>query len=195
MNRSYHHGDLVRATREFVARIIAEEGLGGVAVRRIAAQLEVSHTAIFHHFGSRAGLLTAVAAEGFDALAVELAAADASFLDMGAAYVRFAGAKPGHFTAMFATDALIDDDETLVAARARAMTQLRRGVDTVPDADSREGMAAATLAGWAMMHGLVHLLATDALQSSGLVEALGESDADALARRIGIMLYGSPSGE
>jgi AcrR family transcriptional regulator len=50
-------------------RAIAEDGPGALSLRDVARRLGVSHAAPTHHFGDKAGLLTAVAAEGFRLLA------------------------------------------------------------------------------------------------------------------------------
>jgi TetR/AcrR family transcriptional regulator, repressor for neighboring sulfatase len=43
---------------------LAEGGPGGVRVQALAAQLKITDAAIYHHFGSRAGLLDALARFG-----------------------------------------------------------------------------------------------------------------------------------
>lgn len=74
----YHHGDLRRALLEAAAAEIAEVGPSAISLRSIARRAGVSHAAPAHHFGDRAGLLAAVAADGFRRLnEAMLAAADA----------------------------------------------------------------------------------------------------------------------
>jgi AcrR family transcriptional regulator len=69
--------------------------------RRVARRAGVTHTAATYHFGEKAGLLAAVAAEGYRLLAdALLAASQRSFLEMGVAYVRFAIATRAHFEVM-----------------------------------------------------------------------------------------------
>jgi AcrR family transcriptional regulator len=65
----------------------------------------VSHAAPVHHFGDRAGLLTALAAEGFDLLADDLAAVRGrGIVELGVSYVRFAIEHRAHFEVMFRPD-------------------------------------------------------------------------------------------
>ena len=73
--RPYHHGDLRRALLDAALAEIAEGGPGQVSLRELARPVGVSHAAPRHHFGDKRGLLTAVAVEGFELLAVELGAA------------------------------------------------------------------------------------------------------------------------
>ena len=66
-----------------------------IAARRAG----VTHAAATYHFGDRAGLLTAVAAEGYRLLAEALRGAQeirGSFLEVGVAYVRFAVTHRAH---------------------------------------------------------------------------------------------------
>ena len=67
--RPYHHGDLRRALIDAAVGVIEHEGLAALSLRDLARRVGVSHAAPVHHFGDKAGLLTAVAAEGFSKLA------------------------------------------------------------------------------------------------------------------------------
>ena len=60
--RPYHHGDLPRALLEAAVQAILEVGSAAVSLRDLARRAGVSHAAPAHHFGDKAGLLTAVAA-------------------------------------------------------------------------------------------------------------------------------------
>jgi AcrR family transcriptional regulator len=144
---SYHHGDLRRQVLAAAAAVIAERGVAAVSLRDLARQAGVSHAAPSHHFGNRTGLLTALAAEGFERLAEELGAAD-GLKEMGVAYVRFALGHPAHFRVMFDADLLDADNPELVAARALAQQRLRAGVDGRPE---------QALAAWSLAHGFATL--------------------------------------
>ena len=87
----------------------------------------VSHAAPAHHFGDRAGLLTALAAEGHELLADALAAAQQrtqEFLEVGVAYARFAVDHRAHFEVMFRPDLYHPDDPAVRATRERASKAL-----------------------------------------------------------------------
>ena len=58
---AYHHGDLPAALLEAVESAVLEHGPGSVSLRDIARRAGVSHGAPAHHFGNKAGLLTAFA--------------------------------------------------------------------------------------------------------------------------------------
>ena len=193
---TYHHGSLRPAVLRHTAAAIVRGGVDSVSLRQLAGGLGVSHTAIRHHFGSRDGVLTALAAEGFTLLAEslrELREEGRAFLDLGVAYVSFAQAHPAHFVVMFDTDVLVADDPDLLTAQDLAWTEIRHGVDGLEQEGARQDMAAAVIAGWSLMHGLVVLDRCRALEQAHVRDLLGESELPELARRIGQMLYGSPT--
>lgn len=196
MHASYHHGDLRRAVLDEALRVVAATGPESLSLRAIAAAIGVSHTAPRHHFGSRDGLLTAIATEGFDGLADALVATRESggtFLDVGVAYVEYGTSHPAHFAVMFAPDLLLEDPE-LTRASERAFGELRGGVEAL-SADGRiEDAHAAVVAGWSLVHGLTTLALSGNLERSdltgGRLPSPGLTD---LARRAAGMLYGSPT--
>ena len=159
----YHHGNLRDAILAASASAIARDGIGGLSLRAMAADLGVSHTAFRRHFGSREGVLNALATQGNRWLAGELrAAGERTFRDVGVAYVRFALTHPGHFTVMFRPDLLDNDDPELAAARADALAQLREGVQGLGASDP----TAAQVAGWGMVHGIATLALTGSLTNA-----------------------------
>ena len=151
--RSYHHGDLRRALLDEAVAAIAESGPSGWSLRELARRAGVSHAAPAHHFGDRAGLLTAVAAEGFDLLAEALAGAGGDLLDMGVAYVRFADTHRAHFEVMFRPRLYRADDPKVRAARARTHDVLHGGVRRAVDGESDTAARAA----WSIVHGFAEL--------------------------------------
>ncbi|GGL08649.1 TetR/AcrR family transcriptional regulator [Mangrovihabitans endophyticus] len=126
--RSYHHGDLRRALLDATAEAIGEAGPAALSLRDLARRAGVSHAAPMHHFGDKAGLLTAFAAEGFDKLSAELSAGSGEFLEAGVAYVRFALAHRAHFEVMFSPGLYRAEDADLAAARQRARRALYEGL-------------------------------------------------------------------
>src|SRR5215204_3484793 len=124
--RPYHHGDLPRVLLEAAVQAIAEVGPAAVSLRELARRTGVSHAAPAHHFGDKAGLLTAVATDGFERLAATLRETyqeTGSFLEVGVAYVRFAVTHRAHFEVMFRPELYRPDDPELIQARdaARAL--------------------------------------------------------------------------
>ncbi|MFI7102891.1 TetR/AcrR family transcriptional regulator [Streptomyces sp. NPDC050161] len=159
--RSYHHGDLRRAIVDATVQAITESGPADWSLRDVARRAGVSHAAPAHHFGDKAGLLTAIATEGFELFAEALTRAGADFLEVGTAYVRFAVGHRAHFEVMFRPELYHPDDPAVSAARDRARDVLAQGARTLTTDKAQERTAA--LAAWSLVHGLSTLWLSGAL--------------------------------
>ena len=165
---TYHHGDLRRTLLAETASAIAEGGVAKLSMRALAQRAGVSNAAPTYHFGDKSGLLTALAAEGYDRLAEAMAGVDGDggLVARGVAYVEFALACPSHFTVMFQPRLLHDDDADLTAARRRAWDALSTGVATTGSApDSDLGVAA-----WSLVHGYATLVLSGAVEAEDALE-------------------------
>lgn len=193
MSDNYHHGRLPEAVIERAVEVIGRDGVQALSLRSLAADLGVSHTAPRHHFGSREGVLKAIATQGFHLLAERLVSVRESgqgFIESGVAYVEFAVEHPAHFHVMFSA-ALLDDDPELHAARASTFAELRTGVDRLSSGPI-EDAAAAALAAWALVHGIATLALSGNLDAAALRPLIAGGDLSAITRRAAGMLYGSP---
>ncbi|MDF3051104.1 MAG: TetR family transcriptional regulator [Pseudonocardia sp.] len=186
--RPYHHGDLRQTLLAAAVDAIAESGPARLSLRELARRAGVSHAAPAHHFGDKAGLLTAVAAEGYHLLADALTAAQQAgdFLDTGVAYVRFAVDHRAHFEVMYRPDLYHPDDQAVAAARQRAADALYGGVGTVTDTRTDSGIALAGAAAWCLVHGFATLWLNHALPAG-----LG-TDPEAAARAVAAVLFQGP---
>ena len=156
--RRYHHGDLPRVLLEAAVEAIAEVGPAALSLRDLARRAGVSHAAPAHHFGDKAGLLTAVATDGFRRLAASLGEtyrATGSFLEVGVAYVRFAVTHRAHFEVMFRPELYRTDDPALVQARDAARSMLYPPAADLAGADGDR--LGAAVAAWSLVHGLATL--------------------------------------
>ncbi|SDI36022.1 DNA-binding transcriptional regulator, AcrR family [Actinokineospora alba] len=184
-SRAYHHGDLRRAVLDAAAAAITEHGPAGISLRDLARRAGVSHAAPGHHFGDKAGVLTALAAEGYDLLAEALREAQQStgqFVELGVAYVRFAVGHRAHFEVMFRPDLYHADDSTVVAARGRSGDLLVGGVGSVTDPTGPDAEV-AKVAAWSIVHGFATLWLTGALPAG-----FGD-DPESAARAVAGMLF------
>jgi AcrR family transcriptional regulator len=157
-----------------------------VSLRDLARRAGVSHAAPAHHFGDKAGLLTAVAVEGFALLADALAEAQqqtGDFLDVGVAYVGFAVGHPAHFAVMFRPELYRVDDPELMAAKARAGESLYRGAAPFAVSESGPASQEAALAAWSLVHGFA------TLWLSGNLPAGLPSDPREAARGVASVLF------
>jgi AcrR family transcriptional regulator len=178
----YHHGDLRRAILDAAIESISVSGSAALSLRELARRAGVSHAAPIHHFGDKAGVLTALAAEGFESLASALEAAGDDFVEEGVAYVRFAVTHKAHFEVMFRPDTYHQDDPTVVAARERAGQALADGVRAKTTRTGREAELTG-VAAWSLMHGFATLWLAGALP-----ESLGE-DLTSSAREVARILF------
>jgi AcrR family transcriptional regulator len=154
----YHHGDLRRALIDAAVEAIREAGPSALSLRAVAKGAGVSHAAPAHHFGDKAGLLTAVAAEGYDRFADALErawGATGDFVEVGVAYVRFAIDNRPYFETMFRPELLHENDPDLARAEARSRAALVRGAGEL-----RPGTEfnADALGAWSLVHGFASLL-------------------------------------
>ncbi|MFC9620961.1 TetR/AcrR family transcriptional regulator [Streptomyces sp. NPDC056930] len=181
--RTYHHGDLRRAVLTAALDVIRTEGPGALSLRDLARRAGVSHAAPAHHFKDRTGLLTAIAAEGYTLFADALADAP-DLRERGVRYVRFATDHPAHFQVMFQPDLYRTDDPELLAAKARATTELRAGVTDLPTAGRGDDTRLAGLAAWSLAHGFATLLL-----SGNLSGPVGSQDPEDVFRSVTGLLF------
>ena len=188
-NRPYHHGDLRQTVLAAAVAVITESGPAALSLRDLARRAGVSHAAPAHHFGDKAGLLTAVAAQGYELLADALTAArqrTGEFLEVGVAYVLFAIGHRAHFEVMHRPDLYHADDPAVLAARSRTSEALYGGVGGLPDERTGPDAALAGVAAWSLVHGFATLWLNGALPP-----ALGD-DPETAARDVARLLFRSP---
>jgi AcrR family transcriptional regulator len=184
--RPYHHGDLPRALLEAAVQAILEVGPAAVSLRDLARRARVSHAAPAHHYGDKAGLLTAVAADGFRRLAATLREtyeATGSFLELGVAYVRFAVTHRAHFEVMFRPELYHTDDPELIQAREQARSLLYPPAAEAATSPNGADAVRAGVAAWSLVHGLATLWL-----NQNLPPELGE-DPEQIAREVAHYLF------
>ena len=149
-------------------------------MRELARRAEVSHNAPYRHFPDRESLLAALAAEGFARLGrTQLEARRAAGLKgMGEAYVRFALEHPQRFRLMFGGAVRIAAHPALREVATKVFDGLSGALaDRVaPAAGARD----ASIAAWAMVHGLANLLLDDKISAA----AMAGRDRAAFARDV-----------
>ena len=145
------------------ARILAEQGLAGLSLRKLAAVCHTSTMAVYTRFGDKSGLLTAMHREGFRRLGdrLHVTATDPleSLIHLGRAYRLAALDNPHLYGLMFGTrppgfapDA--NDDK----AAALTYTPLVEGVRTAVVAGALHGdPERIALHLWVVAHGMVSL--------------------------------------
>jgi AcrR family transcriptional regulator len=186
ISQPYHHGDLRQALIEAAQELLTKDQNDGFSLREVAAHAGVSHNAPYNHFADKRELLTAVAANGFEALRERLLAAtahidnpEAALIQSGVAYVGFGVENPSLFRLMFGSElwTIKQDSESalaLASASAKGVLEqiIRRGVLAgvfVPSLRGPKGPQVLVLAAWSMVHGLTTLAIDGAVAGPGPV--------------------------
>jgi AcrR family transcriptional regulator len=176
----YHHGDLRAALLQSAEQIIRESGLEGLTLRACARKAGVSHGAPAHHFGSVTGLLTELAADGFERLAeamdpARVRNANDDLEASGLGYIQFAMKWPEHFRVMWRSELLDQQSARLRLARERAEQILRDALihanENWPRPLSEDELAARFEAAWCCVHGYASLWVEGSRKSRSLDEA------------------------
>ncbi len=145
------------------ARRIAElEGWSSVTVRRLSDEISYSQPVLYAHFGSREGILAAVAIEGFEELGLALEKArkrakrGTAIEPVAAAYLEFAASSPALYEAMFSLNLAVPfDDAATPPQLGFAFSQL---LDLFQGQSSKPETRAELF--WASLHGIAELTAS-----------------------------------
>ena len=145
------------------ARRIAElEGWSNVTVRRLSDEISYSQPVLYAHFGSREGILAAVAIEGFQELGLALEKArkrvkrENPVESVAAAYLEFAASSPALYEVMFSLDLSVPFGEATTPPELRfgfsQLMELFQGKSSTPEVISELF--------WASLHGIAELTRT-----------------------------------
>ncbi len=162
--KQHHHGNLREALITAGVGLLNEGGLSALTLRKCAARAGVSHAAPAYHFKGLNGLLTAIAARGYQALAEtmieerEAAATDphACLVAICNGYLRFAQENEALFDLMFSAKELCYDDPELQRESALARQVLHEGC--APFKHGSAGNEGTEIMIWALVHGFAGIL-------------------------------------
>ena len=149
---------IIRAAR----RIAELEGWSNVTVRRLSDEIAYSQPVLYGHFGSREGILAAVAIEGFREMGVALEKARKrakrgnAMETVAAAYLKFAASFPALYEVMFSLRLSVPFDDPATPA------ELRFAFSQLLELFTGQRMKAEVLAEvfWASLHGIAELTRT-----------------------------------
>lgn len=193
-SKRYHHGDLGPALLKAAEEELVENGTESFSLRAVAKRAGVSHGAPAHHFGDAKGLLTALAAIGYDRLiaAQEVRQAAAAkdttsqLIAIGLGYVDFGTANPALFRLMFSSEKPDRNDEAFAASSLTAfgklvdLVQAEVGADPYADAAAMKDVVAS----WAMVHGLADLILSGRIERLMGFSQLPQAETDAILTNI-----------
>lgn len=166
----YHHGDLRNVLIETAKTILIEEGQERLTLRHCAQKAGVAPSSLSHHFKNLEGLLTSVAASGFDDLAFEMKKNLKELKDkedpvknIFRTYINFALKNSDLYRAMFspkvglgAIDYLESNQSSFLILYEEAAKQKRKLGKLPPQ------IAAFRL--WALVHGFLLVALTERIQ-------------------------------
>lgn len=152
-----------------VARRVAElEGWSNVTVRRLSDEISYSQPVLYAHFGSRDGILTAVAIEGFQELGQAMEKARQRVRHGNAveavanAYLKFAASSPALYEVMFLLSLSVPFGHAATPPELQfAFSQF---VELFPGQGSKAEVLSELF--WASLHGVADLSRTRRLPPS-----------------------------
>ena len=163
-DRQARRVQIIRAAR----RIAEIEGWPSVTVRRLSDEISYSQPVLYAHFGSREGILSAAALEGFHELGLALkkakkrAKGDASIEGFASAYLAFASSSPALYEVMFSLSLNVPFADPATPAELQfAFTQL---MELFKSQGSKSEVLSELF--WASLHGLAELTRTKRLPRS-----------------------------
>jgi len=183
----YHHGNLKETLLEAAEAELSSHGIEQLSLRAIAKRAGVSHAAPAHHFGDVNGMLTALAARGFERFIAaqqarqKVAAPDPSsqLTAAGLGYIDFALANPALFRLMFSSRRPDFENPSLYGPSKLAFDMLVEGVSATRGKmpPSENELIANVASVWSMVHGLADLLTSERLKS---LQALKRDEREAM---------------
>jgi AcrR family transcriptional regulator len=160
--KSYHHGDLARVLAEAAEALVRETGVHTFSLRECARRANVAHSAPGHHYGDVAGLLTEVAARGFERLTQALrrdraeTGGEVALMRISRSYISFALSDPVVFSLMFHSDRIDRGSARFQTAGDTAFAELALAVAEARGEPAPDEQALRFA--WAAMHGVATLL-------------------------------------
>ena len=157
-DKQARRAQIIRAAR----RIAELEGWPNVTVRRLSDEISYSQPVLYAHFGSREGILAAVAIEGFQELGLALEQARKrvkrgnTIESVAAIYLEFAASSPALYEVMFSLSLSVPFDDAATPPELRfAFSQL---LQLFPGQSSKSEVLSELF--WASLHGIAELSRT-----------------------------------
>ena len=159
------------------ARRIAElEGWSNVTVRRLSDEISYSQPVLYAHFGSREGILAAVAIEGFQELGLAMEKArkrvkrGGTVESVATAYLEFAATSPALYEVMFSLSLSVPFGEAATPPELRfAFSQF---LELFQGQSSKSEILSELF--WASLHGIAELTRTKRFPPSRQKERVRE---------------------
>lgn len=185
----YHHGNLRDALLRAARDLLESDGVDGLSLRALAKATGVTQAAPYSHFRDKDDLLAAIAEEGFQRLALQMAedATGASSTRqrlerLMVSYIRFAQNNKALFQIMFGRElADLKRYPTLAMTAGKSYALMSTAIANKLKGDVDARFMTVTL--WSLCHGLTTLIIEQKLEPKSFGT---ESIEDFVARTVGI---------
>ena len=176
---SYHHGNLREQILQMAFKLLDDEGVEAIGIRKIARLLDVAHSAPANHFKNKQALLTSLATESFrhlvstiekdisqqtDELSIALHSFCNALLEFGLAY-------PNRYKLLwrreYADNKNDDLDEAMEAIYSQLTALLKKHAQY-----KKVDVESQAIALWSLIHGYV-LLRLDGNLNEGVDDVTG----------------------
>jgi AcrR family transcriptional regulator len=167
--KSYHHGDLKNTLIQVGIKMLAEEGIEGFSLRKVAREAGVTHSAPYAHFADKQAMIAAISTDGYRKVYERINAVVEQFpneplrqfIETAWAYVSFGFDEPDHFKITFSGSVEREREyPALVEMTSKTFDTLRQLIIRCQKADlidnGEPDLAAVTV--WGFVHGFVHLI-------------------------------------
>lgn len=166
----YHHGNLRDALLAAAVTILEQDGVEGLSLRALAKATGVTQAAPYSHFADKDELLAAVAEQGFQRLAFQMAddatgaaAADERIEKLIESYIRFAQENKALFQVMFGRElADLKKFPTLAMTAGKSYSLISAALARRENAEVDTRFL--TVAIWSLCHGLTTLIIDDKIR-------------------------------
>lgn len=194
VKKSYHHGDLASELLKAAEHELSENGIEAFSLRAVAKRAGVSHGAPAHHFKDVRGLLTALAAQGYERI-IEAqhkrqhsakADPESQLIASGLGYIDFAVQNPALFRLMFSSEKPDRNDDNFAAVANFAFDKLAADIENVLGANPYSDPIAMrdVMASWAIVHGLAELMISGRMERPMGFAKIANAEQDAILREI-----------
>ncbi|MBE0672989.1 MAG: TetR/AcrR family transcriptional regulator [Anaerolineales bacterium] len=167
--RTYHHGDLKNALIKAGVEILAQDGVSGMSLRKVAMKAGVSHSAPYSHFADKQALIAAISTEGFRQLYERMSAVAEGYnsqpskqlVEAAWTYIQFALDDPDRFKVMFSGVLEKEKEYPEFVAESQRNFQL---VKSIVESNQAAGILRSgssdlmALSAWGIIHGFAMLL-------------------------------------
>lgn len=169
--KKYHHGDLRKSLVITASEMVAESGIDGLSLRKLAEKIGVSRTAAYHHFTDKNDLLCAIAEQGFERwhqLSSEIFLQEnlsnvAKYRSFVHAYISFANENPSLYELMFGR-VIWKENNSTSSLKSIAYTSFNYQVEMTKlwqeqgIINAEENTLRLAQVSWATLHGIARLV-------------------------------------